>query len=132
MIEVHATTPRLQPALSRMGIKNSTAIRVDNLYLFSGLTGVDLDTGQAVPGGIEPQARQALAIFADILEDLGLTLDHVVKVTAQLADIGDFAEWNDVYLDVFDAPYPCRTTTGAPLVIGDIEVEIMAALEPRR
>jgi 2-iminobutanoate/2-iminopropanoate deaminase len=132
MIEVHATTRRLEAAMARYGIKNSTAIRVDNIIFFSGLTGLDLETGAAVEGGAGAQARHCLGVFADILADLGLSLDHVVKVNAQLADIGDFAEWNDVFLDVFDAPYPCRTTTGAPLVVGDIEIEITASIEPRR
>ena len=133
MIEVHATTPRLDAALQRLNIKNAMAIRVDNLVLFSGLTGVDLDTGMVVEGDIADQARHALGVFEEILEDIGMTLDHVVKVTCQLRHVeDDFAAWNDVFLDVFDAPYPCRTTTGAPLVVGDIEVEIMAALEPRR
>lgn len=132
MIEVHATTPRLEAAMARYGIRNSTAIRVDNTVFFSGLTGLDLETGHAVPGGTGAQARHCLGIFADILGDLGMSLDHVVTVNAQLADIADFAEWNDAFVDVFDAPYPCRTTTGAPLVVGDIEIEITASVEPRR
>ncbi len=118
--------------MARYGIKNSTAIRVDNLILFSGLTALDLQTGQIVEGDFEAQARHTLGIFAGILADLDLSLDHVVKVTCQLRHIDDFATWNTVFLDVFDPPYPCRTTTGAPLVVGDIEVEITAALEPRR
>ena len=132
MIEVYATTPRLEAALGRLNIRNSTAIRVDNLIMFSGMTGIDLESGLAIEGGIEPQARSVLQIFADILADLGLSLDNVVKVTAQLANIDDFAGWNEVFLDVFEPPYPCRTTTGAPLVVGDLEVEIVASIEPRR
>lgn len=132
MIEVHAVTPRLQAAMARYGIRNSTAIRVDNTVFFSGLTGLDLETGAPVEGGTAAQARHCLEIFADVLSDLGLSLDHVVKVNAQLADVDDFGEWNEVFLDVFDAPYPCRTTTGAPLVVGDIEIEITASIEPRR
>ncbi len=132
MIEVHSTTPRLEAAMARYGIRNATAIRVDNLIFFSGMTGLDLETGAVVPGGFEAQARHTLRIFADILADLGLSLDNVVKVTCQLRNIEDFAAWNEIYLDVFDAPYPCRTTTGAPLVVGDIELEIMASIEPRR
>lgn len=118
--------------MARLGIKNSTAIRVDNLIMFSGLTALDIETGGIVEGDFEAQARHALGIFEGILDDLGMTLDHVVKVTCQLRNIDDFAVWNEVYLDVFDPPYPCRTTTGAPLVVGDIEVEITASVEPRR
>ena len=44
----------------------------------------------------------------------------------------DSAAWNEEYLEVFEAPYPCRTTVTAPPVFGLIEVELIAALEPRR
>jgi len=33
---------------------------------------------------------------------------------------------------MFEAPYPCRTTVGAPLVAGNIEIEIVAARTPRQ
>jgi 2-iminobutanoate/2-iminopropanoate deaminase len=132
MIKVHASTPKLEAAMARLGIRNSTAIQVDNVIYFSGLTGLDLETGEAIDGGTAAQARHTLEIFADILSDLGLTLDHVVKVNAHLVNLEDFGAWNEVFLDVFDAPYPCRTTVGAPLIVGLIELEITAALEPRR
>ena len=131
MIKVHASTPRLEKALARLNIKASTAIQVDNTIYFSGLTGIDLETGQAVPGGTAVQARHCLQIFSDILEDLGLSLDHVIKVNAHLVQLEDFGDWNDVFLDVFEPPYPCRTTVGAPLIVGLIELEITASLEPR-
>lgn len=118
--------------MARYGIKNSTAIQIGDTIVFSGLTGIDLETGQAVDGDVADHARFTLDLFAGILDDLGLTLDHVVKVNAHLADIDDFAAWNEVFLDVFDAPYPCRTTVGADLVVGLIEIEITAATEPRR
>ena len=132
MIEVHASTPRLEAAMARYGIKNSTAIQVDSTIFFSGMTAVDLETGLAIDGSTADHARFTLQVFADILSDLGLSLDHVVKVNAHLTDLDDFADWNDVFLDVFDAPYPCRTTVGAPLIVGKIEIELTAATEPRR
>jgi 2-iminobutanoate/2-iminopropanoate deaminase len=132
MITVHASTPRLESAMAKYGIKNSTAIQVGDLIMFSGLTGLDLETGKPVEGDTAAQARHTLGIFRQILEDLGLTLDHVVKVNAHLVDLDAFGAWNEVFLDVFDAPYPCRTTVGAPLVVGLIEIEITAATQPRR
>ena len=132
MITVHTSTPRIEAAMARYNIKNSTAIQVGDLIMFSGLTGLDLETGQPIEGGTAEQARHTLGIFADILDDLDLTLDHVVKVNAHLTNLEDFAAWNEVFLDVFDPPYPCRTTVGAPLIVGLIEIEITAATQPRR
>lgn len=132
MITVHASTPSLEAAMARYNIRNSTAIQVGDLIMFSGLTGLDLETGKAIDGGTAEQARHTLGIFSGILKDLGLSLDHVVKVNAHLVNLEDFAAWNEVFLDVFDPPYPCRTTVGAPLVVGLIEIEITACTQPRR
>ena len=132
MIKVHATVPALDQAMKRLNIRNAAAIQVDNVVYLSGLTGLDLDTGEMVQGDIVAHARQTLALCKLVLEDIGLSLDHVVKVNCFLKNAADFAAWNDVYLDVFEAPYPCRTTVGANLVVGLIEVEMIAALELRR
>jgi enamine deaminase RidA (YjgF/YER057c/UK114 family) len=132
VVEVHETVPALEAAFRRFNIRNAAAIRVDSVVYLSGLTAVDLDTGEVPPGGIREHARSVLDLCRLVLEDIGLSLDHVVKVNCFLAETTDFAAWNEVYLETFEAPYPCRTTVGAPLVVGRIEVEMVAALEPRR
>ena len=113
MTTVHSSASA-SAALEKFNIKNSTAIQVGDLYLFSGMTAIDLDTFEVSNGDLATQARVTLENFGLILEDFGLSLDHVVKVNAQLTNVDDFALWNEVFLDVFEAPYPCRTTVGAP------------------
>lgn len=131
MTIVH-TSASSEAALNHFNVKNATAIQVGDLYFFSGLTAIDLQTFEVSEADVATQARITLENFRCILADLDLTLDHVVKVNAHLTDVSEFAAWNEVFLDVFDAPYPCRTTVGAPLVVGKIEVEIVAATTPRR
>tara|TARA_Y100001970_G_scaffold196691_1_gene239238 strand:+ start:6948 stop:7343 length:396 start_codon:yes stop_codon:yes gene_type:complete len=131
MTIIHSS-PSASAALEQFDIKNSTAIQVGDLYFFSGMTAINLETFEVTGGDIATQARVALENFGLMLEDMGLSLDHVVKVNAQLTNVSEFATWNEVFLDVFESPYPCRTTVGAPLVVGDIEVEIIAATAPRR
>ena len=65
--------------------------------------------GNLVEGGIEEQTRQTLVNLRTCLEAAGCTLDDVVKVNAFLADLGDFAGYNEVYTEFFDAPYPARS-----------------------
>ncbi len=132
MIRVHATTPSLAAAMERLNIRNAAAIQVDNTVFLSGLTAVDTETGELIPGGIREHTRHTLELYRTILTDIGLSLDHVVKVNAYLADPADFAAWNEEYLQVFEPPYPCRTTVTAPPVFGILELELVAALEPRR
>ena len=119
-------------ALEHFNVKNSPAIQVGDLYFFSGMTAIDLKTFEVSEADLASQARMTLENFRSMLGDLGLSLDHVIKVNAQLSDVAEFSAWNEVFLDVFDAPYPCRTTVGAPLVAGKIEVEIIAAAVARR
>ena len=119
-------------ALEHFNVKNSQAIQVGDLYFFSGMTAIDLKTFEVSEADLATQARMTLENFRSMLGDLGLSLDHVIKVNAQLSDVAEFSAWNEVFLDVFDAPYPCRTTVGAPLVAGKIEVEIIAAAVARR
>ena len=131
MTIVHSS-PSVEAAMQHFNVKNATAIQVGDLYFFSGLTAIDLVSLEISLADVRTQARLTLENFDAILDDLNLSLDHVIKVNAQLTDVGEFAAWNEVFLDMFDAPYPCRTTVGAPLVAGDIEIEIVAASSPRR
>ena len=131
MTIVHSS-PSVEAAMQHFNVKNATAIQVGDLYFFSGLTAIDLVSFEISLADVRTQARLTLENFNAILDDLNLSLDHVIKVNAQLSDVREFAAWNEVFLDMFDAPYPCRTTVGAPLVAGDIEIEIVAASSPRR
>jgi 2-iminobutanoate/2-iminopropanoate deaminase len=63
-----------------------------------------------------------------IVEAAGATLNDVVKVNAYLADIGQFAVFNEVYARFFSEPFPARTTIGANLPGISIEVDAVAAL----
>ena len=119
-------------ALEHFNVKNSPAIQVGDLYFFSGMTAIDLETFEVSQADLATQARITLDNFALMLKELELSLDHVVKVNAQLTDVSEFSQWNEVFLDTFSSPYPCRTTVGAPLVVGKIEIEIIAAGTPRR
>lgn len=131
-MRILANLPRVDAALKGFDIKNAICVEVGDLLIFSGFAGIDLETGAIAPGPIETQANASLDCYAFILSSLGLSLDHVVKVNAFLADpVGDFPGWNETFKARFRAPHPCRTTVGAPLVVGRIELEITAARTPR-
>jgi 2-iminobutanoate/2-iminopropanoate deaminase len=83
--------------------------------------------GNLVEGGIEEQTRQTLVNVRTCLEAAGCSLDDVVKVNAFLSDLGNFAGYNDVYKEFFDAPYPARSSVGAGLPAGVlVEIEAVA------
>lgn len=102
----------------------SPAIVAGDLVFVSGQVPKDPATGQVVDGDVGAQTRQVLANVAAVLAGAGATLDDVVSVTAYLANPDDWGAFNEVYRDVFRAPYPTRTTVGAAL--RGILVEISA------
>lgn len=82
----------------------------DTLYL-SGSTGGDPATGQLVPGGLEPEMRQIVANLRTVLAAADMTFADVVTVTAYLADMSDYARFNELYREVFpNGAYPARST----------------------
>lgn len=81
--------------------------------------------GDVVPGGIEEQTTRALENLSACLRAAGCGPADVLKVNAYLADLSDFAPYNDVYRAFFVEPYPARTTVGAALAPG-LLVEIDA------
>jgi 2-iminobutanoate/2-iminopropanoate deaminase len=88
---------------------------------------VGTDTSGAPADGIEAQTRQALENLRLCLEAAGAGLGDVLKVTAYLTDMASFAAYNEVYREVFDPPYPARTTVGAMLAPGLlVEIEAVA------
>jgi 2-iminobutanoate/2-iminopropanoate deaminase len=89
-------------------------------------------TGTLVEGGIEEQTRRTLENVCTCLEAAGCTMDDVVKVTAFLADLGEFAGYNEVYREFFDEPYPARSSVQAGLPPGVlVEIEAVARLGSR-
>ena len=66
----------------------------------SGQIPVDPATG-AIPQGIAAQAEQSCKNVGAILEAAGTSLEQVFKTTCFLADMGDFAAFNEVYARYF-------------------------------
>lgn len=78
----------------------SQGIAVGELVFTSGQIPVVPATGE-IPAGISAQAEQSCKNVAAILEAAGVTLEQVVKTTCFLADMGDFAAFNEVYARYF-------------------------------
>ena len=106
----------------------SEAVRVGNTLYLSGQIGIQPGTLNLVAGGIQAQARQTLENIKTTLETHGYAMRDVVKCTVMLADIAEWATFNEVYKTYFSPPYPARSALGANgLAMGArVEVECLA------
>lgn len=78
----------------------SQGIAVGDLVFCSGQIPVDPETG-LIPEGIEQQAEQSCKNVAAVLASAGCGMEQVVKTTCFLADMNDFAAFNQVYARYF-------------------------------
>jgi 2-iminobutanoate/2-iminopropanoate deaminase len=108
----------------------STVVRAGDWIVCSGQIGVEPATGQVVAGGIEAQARQALANVTGVLGDCGCTWADVAKVTLFVGVESPqwMTEVNAVYEEAIGEHRPARSTVGvAWLPMGTVfEVEVLA------
>lgn len=102
----------------------SQAILADGWLYTAGQIGLDPETGAFVDGGVEAQARRALANLEAVLAEAGLGFGDVVKTTVYLADMDDYDAVNEIYGDRFAAPFPARSAVEAATLPRDARVEI--------
>lgn len=105
----------------------SQALLVGDTLYASGQLGIDPATG-AFPEGITAQTEQSFRNIHAILEEAGMTIDHVVKTTCFLADMSDFAAMNAVYEHQFTGAFPARSAVAVKTLPknGLVEIEIIA------
>ena len=107
----------------------SPAAEAGGLVFLSGQVGLIPATGERAPDDVTAQAHQVMSNIGQVLGDLGLGYDDIVKATIFLADISDFAAVNEVYASYFEGEYPARTTVQAGALPGGflVEIETVAA-----
>lgn len=109
------------------GMPFSLAIQVAGLLLLSGQIPFD-EANKPHSGPIEDQTHAVLKSIAKTLEELGSSLDHVVKVNVWLSDLANFAAFNTVYRSYFrEGQFPVRSLVQAQLAFGvGVEIEVQA------
>jgi len=105
----------------------SQAVRCGNTVYLSGQIGLDPATMEIV-AGIGPQIRRVFDNLKAVAAAAGGTLDHAVRVTVYLTDLGHFALVNEIMASYFTAPYPARAAVGVASLPRGALVEIDAIL----
>ena len=102
----------------------SPVVAFDKLIFVSGQGPLDTETKQLVTGTIQEETRVTLENIKNILEDIGSSMENVLKVTAYLGDMDNFFAFNEVYAEYFPSDPPARTCIQAGRLPFDIKVEI--------
>lgn len=106
----------------------SQAVMVGNMLFTSGQIALDPATGAVVGTTIKEQAERVCENLKAVLEAAGCTMDSVVKTTCFLADMNDFAAFNEVYGSYFVSK-PARSCVAVKTLPKNVlcEVEVIAA-----
>ena len=96
----------------------SMAVRGGDFLFVSGLTAVDLKSGERVRGTTASETHQILTNLQQLLDAAGSSLDKVVKVNVLVHSMLEAPNMNDVYVRFFPDPPPARTVCGARLPDG--------------
>ena len=105
----------------------SQGYEVNGLVYTSGQIPVDPATGN-VPQGIAAQAEQSCKNVGAVLEAGGASFEKVFKTTCFLADMGDFAAFNEVYARYFISK-PARSCVAVKDLPKGVLCEIEAIAE---
>jgi 2-iminobutanoate/2-iminopropanoate deaminase len=85
------------------------AVVADNFIFISGTPGFNPATGK-LSDIFEEQVRQSFQNIKTILEEMGSSLEKIVKTTVFMVSGNDFAILNKVYGEVFPKNAPARST----------------------
>jgi len=102
----------------------SQAIKVVDFVFCSGQVPLDPSTGELIEASVADQTRRAMDNLGAVLREAGSGFERVVKVTAYLTDMADFAEFNEAYGQYFDETPPARATVGVASLPKGARVEV--------
>jgi 2-iminobutanoate/2-iminopropanoate deaminase len=107
----------------------SQAIKVGEMVFTSGQIGIDPACGEITGKNITEQSEQVMKNLCEVLRAAGSAPELVVKTTCFLANIGDFAAFNEVYGKYFTEKPARSCVAAAALPKGAlVEVEAIALL----
>lgn len=108
----------------------SQAIVVGDMVYTSGQIPLDPESGSIVGTTITEQAEQVMKNLTAVLEAAGTSFENAVKTTCFLADMGDFAAFNEVYAKHITSA-PARSCVAVKTLPKGalVEVEVVALIK---
>ena len=105
----------------------SQAMILNGVLFTSGQIPVNPATGEINGDTIETQAEQVMKNLGEVLKEAGSSFEKALKTTCFLADMGDFAKFNEVYAKYF-VNKPARSCVAVKTLPKNVlcEVEVIA------
>ena len=108
----------------------SQAIVIGDLVYTSGQIPINPASGQIETNDIKSQAEQVIGNLSAVLDVAGSSLEDAVKTTCFLANMKDFADFNEVYAKYFTGKPARSCVEVSALPKGAlVEIEIIAAVK---
>lgn len=108
------------------------AVRVGNQVTVAGTVAADADGNIVAPGDAYEQTKAILDIGRGALEEVGASLEHVVRTRSFITDIGQWEAFGRAHGEVFGEIRPAATLVEVSGLIGDgavIEIELDAIID---
>ena len=107
----------------------SQAVIAGGVLYTSGQIPVNPETNAIAGDTIEEQAEQVMKNLGAVLTEAGTTFEKVVKTTCFIADMGDFAKFNEIYSKYFTEK-PERSCVAVKTLPKNVlcEVEVIAVV----
>ena len=107
----------------------SQAIAVGDLIFTSGQIPINPESGNVEAEGITAQTEQVMKNLGEVLTAAGSSFDKAIKTTCFLADMADFAAFNEVYARYFTSK-PARSCVAVKTLPKGVlcEVEVIATV----
>ena len=114
--------------MKKKNIPLSSVVVYKELVFVSGQAPIDATTGTFIKGDIETQTRCVMDNIKLALEEVGSSLDNIIKTTVFAVNSGMYERFNKIYALYFKGAPPARTfvTVGSFPYDFDIEIECIA------
>jgi len=105
------------------------SVMVGDMLFISGQIPFNQATETLVTTGIQDETKQVMQNLAYIIEEAGLTFEHVVKATIFITDMDNFSLINEVYATYFTAETaPARECVQVAKLPRNVNIEISMIL----
>ena len=107
------------------------AVKVNGTLYVSGQIPLNPQTGDLVLDSIENATHRVMQNIQALVEEAGMQMKDVVKMSIFIKDMGQFSQINNVYAQYFSGDFPARETVQVADLPMGVTIEISCiAIEP--